>query len=136
MRTFHLVFIFASLVTGDFYYSKGYKNKCISIALFAPKKVHLSLIKLSVFKFKFSRPFKVNIQVLTWIFQCWASVGIWWRWKPETNRNALFWKKNTLYYIVGKYDFLVWLKKLCKDHLKVSFWQKLVFRRSLRWYLR
>ena len=32
-----------------------------------------------------------------------------------------------------KCDVLVWFEKLCKDHLKVSFWQRLVSRRSLRY---
>ena len=40
VHTFHLLFTFASLVTRDFYYSKGDENKCISIALFGPKKLH------------------------------------------------------------------------------------------------
>ena len=33
-----------------------------------------NLIQVIFLEFKFSRPFKVNTQVLTWISQCWESV--------------------------------------------------------------
>ena len=53
LHTFPLLFIFASLATGHFYYSKGDENKCISIALFGSKKVHLILIKCVGFQIAF-----------------------------------------------------------------------------------
>jgi hypothetical protein len=53
-------------VTGDFYYSKGDENKCISIAQFGPKKVHLSLIKCVGFQIAFLRK---NISTAPKIFK-------------------------------------------------------------------
>ena len=72
-----------------------------------------NLIQVILLKFKFSRPFKVNTQALTWISQYWESVKHQLASDESENRKQIvmssFWKKNTLYYILVTFFFLLFV---------------------------
>ena len=89
-----------------------------------------NLIQVIVLRFKFSRPFKVNTQVLTLISQCWESVKHQLASDEGENRKRIvmssLWMKNTLYYKKDRMNF--WsacgqsYTLLCMPSLKFISW--------------